>query len=116
PGTAAGEKRLEDVLQDLRGHPAPGIGKHQLGHEVPLGQGDRQGPAVVHTVQGVHHQVQDDRFDLLGVDPGHQAAFRLEPDDFTPAILEVLYHVEHSLDQVAQVGRFAAAFAAAAEF
>src|SRR5687767_13622066 len=42
PGPAAGIERLEDVVQYVRGHPAPGVGEQQLGPRPGRLQGDRQ--------------------------------------------------------------------------
>src|SRR5207245_2071016 len=47
-GAAAGEERLENVFQRLRGHAATGIRELHLRHAVALGQLDGQGAALIH--------------------------------------------------------------------
>src|SRR5262249_60545648 len=71
---APGVERLEDVLQHLRRHAAAGIDEAQLRAAVALAQADRQRAVLVHALQGVDDQVEDDGLDLLAVDPGGDPA------------------------------------------
>ncbi len=77
---------------------------------------DGQGAALVHAVQGVDHQVQDHRFDFLAVNPGRHLVVLVEGQLLAFAVLQVLHHIEDTLDKPAEVGGLAAAFAAPAEF
>src|SRR5262249_5924104 len=101
--------------QNLRRHAATGVLEDQLGQAVVQPLGDRERAALVHAVQGVDDQVEHDRFDFLRVDPGDQAIGHGEANVLAAAVGQVLHDFEHTLDELAELGRLAAALAAAAE-
>src|SRR5439155_3241199 len=114
-GAAACEERLENILQGFGRHSAAGIAKLHLRHAVALAKRDRQGAALVHAVQGVHDQVEHDRLDFLGIDPGADMRRRLEDDFLALAVGQMLNHIEDCLNELDQIGRLTAPLAAAAE-
>src|SRR5262249_51414996 len=111
----SGEERLKDVFENLRGHAAAGVAKHQLRHFVALAQVDGQDAAFIHAVQGVDDQVEDDRLDLLRIYPGFYSARRFEDDLASFIVLQVLDHIEYRLNKFGELGGAAFAVAATAE-
>src|SRR5262245_35409700 len=114
-GAAARKERLEDVLHDVGTHAAAGVLEGQLDLAVTHALAHREASPLLHAVQGVDDEVEEDLLDFLAVDPGGDALLRLEDQLFAFVALQVLHDVEDALDQFADVGRLAFAFAAAAK-
>ena len=115
-GAAAREERLEDVLQHLRRHAAAGVREDQLGHAVAL----RAGVIVSVPPSSMLSRALTTRFRTTcliswALTQASTRLARLEDELLAPAVVQVLDHVEHALDQLGQVGRLALALAAAAE-